>query len=36
MRTEMDYLVMGGFLLAKDEQTPPAADSDWKKEFTLD
>jgi carbamoyltransferase len=36
MRTEMDYLVMGSFLLAKHEQAPLAADSDWKKEFALD
>ena len=36
MRTEMDYLVMGRFLLAKNEQPPLAADSDWKKEFALD
>jgi hypothetical protein len=32
----MDYLVMGSFLLAKHEQAPLAADSDWKKEFALD
>jgi carbamoyltransferase len=36
MRTEMDYLVMGGFLLAKNEQAPLEADRDWKKEFALD
>jgi len=36
MRTEMDYLVMGRFLLAKNEQPALAADSDWKKEFALD
>lgn len=36
MRTEMDYLVLGKFLLAKNEQQRLAADSDWKKEFALD
>ncbi|HTY57436.1 MAG TPA: carbamoyltransferase C-terminal domain-containing protein, partial [Bacteroidota bacterium] len=36
MRTEMDYLVMGSFLLAKQEQAPLEADADWKKEFALD
>ncbi|HMK38564.1 MAG TPA: carbamoyltransferase N-terminal domain-containing protein, partial [Bacteroidota bacterium] len=36
MRTEMDYLVMGSFILAKHEQTPLPADTDWKKEFALD
>lgn len=36
MRTEMDYLVMGPFLLDKKRQVPWEKDSDWKKEFTLD
>ncbi len=36
MRTEMDYLVMGSFLLAKSEQAPAAADAGWRKEFALD
>jgi carbamoyltransferase len=36
MRTEMDYLVMGSFVLAKSDQAPVTADSDWKKEFALD
>lgn len=36
MRTEMDYLVMGGFLLNKKEQKTPNKDKDWQKEFTLD
>jgi carbamoyltransferase len=36
MRTEMDYLVIGKFLLAKDEQPPPVSDTGWKKEFALD
>jgi carbamoyltransferase len=36
MRTEMDYLVMGDFLLSKKDQPVGALDSDWKKEFALD
>ena len=36
MRTEMDYLVLGSHLLAKTDQRPLAADTDWKKEFALD
>jgi carbamoyltransferase len=36
MRTEMDYLVLGSHLLAKKDQTPLAADTNWKKEFALD
>ncbi|HUI10335.1 MAG TPA: carbamoyltransferase [Bacteroidota bacterium] len=36
MRTEMDYLVMGSYLLAKADQSPLAGDDDWKKEFELD
>jgi carbamoyltransferase len=36
MRTEMDYLVMGSFIVAKTDQKPLAQDSDWKKEFALD
>ena len=36
MRTEMDCLVMGSFLLSKSDQTPLAEDGDWKKEFALD
>jgi carbamoyltransferase len=36
MRTEMDYLMLGSFLLDKSDQ--PAADKDvaWQKEFELD
>jgi carbamoyltransferase len=38
MRTEMDYLVLGSFLLDKKEQ--PAVDrrqqEDWQREFPLD
>jgi carbamoyltransferase len=36
LRTEMDYLVAGSFLLAKSDQTPRAEDVSWKKEFELD
>jgi carbamoyltransferase len=36
MRTEMDYLVVGSFLLAKSEQELVARDDSWKKEFELD
>jgi len=36
MRTEMDYLVLGNFILDKKEQKPLDGDSDWKKEFELD
>jgi carbamoyltransferase len=36
MRTQMDYLVMGSYVVAKADQKPLAQDSDWKKEFALD
>ncbi|MCK9280495.1 MAG: carbamoyltransferase [Melioribacteraceae bacterium] len=36
MRTEMDYLVMGNFIINKEEQKSIEKDSDWKKEFELD
>ncbi len=36
MRTNMDHLIIGNFLLNKDEQKPVANDSNWKKEFVLD
>ena len=36
MRTNMDYLVMGNFLLEKNEQTPLDKDTDWLTEFELD
>jgi carbamoyltransferase len=36
MRTNMDYLVIGNYLLDKDEQEELIEDSDWKKEFELD
>ena len=36
MRTEMDYLVIGNYLLSKSEQPEWKEDGDWRKEFKLD
>jgi carbamoyltransferase len=36
MRTKMDYLVMGNYLLDKKQQKELAHDIDWQKEFELD
>jgi len=36
MRTNMDYLIMGNFLLEKTEQKPLDKDINWLKEFELD
>ncbi|MGL5081513.1 MAG: carbamoyltransferase family protein [Microcoleaceae cyanobacterium] len=36
MRTEMDYLVLENYLLAKTNQTPWEKDESWKNEFELD
>lgn len=36
MRTEMDYLVLGRFLLEKSAQPPWQEDGDWRQEFELD
>lgn len=36
MRTEMDYLVLGTYLVDKSTQKAPALRGDWKKEFELD
>jgi len=36
MRTEMDHLVMGPFILDKTEQPPFAEEGDWRREFELD
>ena len=36
MRTGMDYLVVGNFLLAKSHQPELPRDESWKKEFELD
>lgn len=36
MRTEMDYLVLGNYVLAKRDQKPVIQDDAWKTEFELD
>jgi carbamoyltransferase len=36
MRTNMDYLIIGNYLLDKTEQKPLDNDTDWQKEFELD
>jgi len=36
MRTEMDYLVLENFLLAKPDQPAWVKDESWKEEFALD
>ena len=36
MRTEMDYLVLGNFLLDKRDQKKLKDDSNWQEEFQLD
>jgi carbamoyltransferase len=36
MRTEMDYLVLGSFLLDKKKMKPTDGDIEWKKVFELD
>jgi carbamoyltransferase len=36
MRTEMDYLVLGNYLLDKREQKALNGNSDWRNEFELD
>jgi carbamoyltransferase len=36
MRTNIDYLVLGNYLLSKEDQKPLEKDVDWKKEFALD
>lgn len=36
MRTNVDYLIMGNFLIEKKEQKPLDKDIDWLKEFELD
>jgi len=36
MRTNMDYLLLGNFLLEKNEQKPFDKDIDWLREFELD
>lgn len=36
MRTNMDHLVLGQFILDKDKQPELTGDTDWQKEFELD
>ncbi|MDD5217789.1 MAG: carbamoyltransferase [Candidatus Omnitrophica bacterium] len=36
MRTNMDYLIMGNYLLEKSAQKPLDKDTDWLREFELD
>ena len=36
MRTRMDYLCMGSFVLDKTEQEPWAEEQDWREQFELD
>jgi len=36
LRTEMDYLYLDGFWLAKHEQAPRERDDSWTEEFELD
>jgi carbamoyltransferase len=36
MRTEMDYLVIGNYIIAKTDQKQLEQDVDWRKEFQLD
>jgi len=36
MRTNMDYLVLGNFILDKTKMKPLDKDTDWEKEFELD
>jgi carbamoyltransferase len=36
MRTNMDYLAIGSFILDKKEQTPMQDDINWRKEYDLD
>jgi len=36
MRTEIDYLIMGNYLLDKKNQKPLTEDYDWRNKFELD
>ena len=36
MRTNIDHLIIGNFLLNKEEQKPLGNDTDWRKEYSLD
>jgi carbamoyltransferase len=35
-RTNMDYLVLGSFVIGRKDQNLPEPDTDWQKEFVLD
>jgi len=36
MRTEMDVLVLGNYMVYKTDRKPLETDTDWRKEFILD
>ncbi|MFC2161907.1 carbamoyltransferase [Acidobacteriota bacterium] len=36
MRTEMDFLIIGNYLIDKNQQNPLEKDAEWQKEFELD
>ena len=36
MRTEMDYLVLGSYLLAKTDQPEWSESRDWREDYVLD
>jgi carbamoyltransferase len=36
MRTDMDFLILGNFIIDKSTQNPISNDTDWQKEFDLD
>jgi carbamoyltransferase len=36
MRTDMDALVIGDFVLLKERQPPLQGDADWKRQYELD
>jgi carbamoyltransferase len=36
MRTQMDYLVIGQYILKKEDQLPLVESKDWREEFALD
>jgi carbamoyltransferase len=36
MRTEMDYLVLGTYVLRKSDQPALLKDANWREEFALD
>lgn len=36
MRTDMDYLIVGNYLIKKTDQKPLEKDTNWKEEFELD